>query len=309
MGCQWMSQVLTVWLMVCVVLLGTLSGTADGALTAVYMPTSCGVMTSVSPSVQLESATGLTYTNNMDCSVTFNVTSPHLILANIKRFELEPQYSGTCNDYVNLHDGADVSAGTLNSDVLCGSSLTNSTYVTSGQQLTVRFVTDSTAVYLGFNIIVTAVLVAPCQTDQFQCNNTNYCIDSTLVCDDYGQCGDDSDEASCTKTTSSTSTNWVPVIVGVSLGLLAMALLIAFVLYRRHRRNHWRRFTTDLVTGDKDVVDDLPDLDPPAYPVTHKYFRGVRGHPPAELPRMYGGGVMVEEGEEEEKKKKAGVET
>ena len=76
-----------------------------------------------------------------------------------QRFELEPQRSGSCADYVNLHDGGDLSSGTLNTDVMCGSSLTNTTYVTTGQQMTLHFVTDSSAVYLGFNIIFTAATV------------------------------------------------------------------------------------------------------------------------------------------------------
>lgn len=56
----------------------------DYCLFSVYLPTSCGADISVTSSVQLESGTGLTYTNNMDCNITFTVASPYLVLASIE---------------------------------------------------------------------------------------------------------------------------------------------------------------------------------------------------------------------------------
>ncbi|KAK7115172.1 low-density lipoprotein receptor-related protein 12-like [Littorina saxatilis] len=246
---------------------------ATGALTAVYLPTSCGADISVTSSVQLESGTGLTYTNNMDCNITFTVASPYLVLASIERFELEPQRSGTCIDYVNLHDGADVSSSTLNTDVMCGSSLTNTSYITTGQQMTLHFVTDSSAVYLGFNIIFTVASLSPCAGGQYTCNNT-YCTPSSVTCDSYDQCGDNSDEDNCTSIASSSSTNWTPLIVGLTLGLLVCLLVAAFAVYRRHRLKRYKKFQHEHIDRE-----DIPDPDP-SYPVTHKYFRGIRGQHP-----------------------------
>ncbi|PVD35111.1 hypothetical protein C0Q70_06392 [Pomacea canaliculata] len=73
----------------------------------------------------------------------------------LQRFEFEPKIAGVCHDYVNLHDGNNTSSGILNSEPLCGHASINSVYVSSGQRLTIHFVTDASAVYLGFNIIFT----------------------------------------------------------------------------------------------------------------------------------------------------------
>ena len=65
--------------------------------------------------------------------------------------------SGVCPDYVDLHDGQATTDPTLNTQgLMCGSSLVNTTYSSTGTYMTVHFVTDNTAVYLGFNIIFTA---------------------------------------------------------------------------------------------------------------------------------------------------------
>lgn len=46
--------------------------------------------------------------------------------------------------------------------------------------------------YLGFS-----ARIAPCATDYFSCSN-GLCIDKSLRCDSFNQCGDESDETACT---------------------------------------------------------------------------------------------------------------
>jgi hypothetical protein len=46
-------------------------------------------------------------------------------------------------------------------------------------------------------LILWIITSAPCSSGQFACSNS-LCISSSLECDNYNQCGDDSDEASCT---------------------------------------------------------------------------------------------------------------
>lgn len=280
--------------------------TVSGTLTAYYLSSPCGTKLSLgrdSPlSFQLESDTGLVYANNLDCTVAISAPTGNVVLATIKRFELEPSRSGTCRDYVNLHDGDSVGSATLNSDVMCGSAFLGTTYVSAGGAMTLHFVTDSTAVYLGFNIIFTAATSGgTCGDQQTRCNNS-YCVPSQYSCDNYDQCGDSSDESQCASTPASAPTSSTPLIVGLTLGgLLLLLLLLAYVIYRRHRSTRWKKFQNEHIERD-----DLPDLDP-TYPVTRRYFRGIRGHPdvdtdPGEKPSYDAvtdrGGKMTSSGEQ-----------
>ena len=99
-------------------------------------------------------------------------------------------------------------------------------------------------------------------------------------------------------TTTSSGTNLIPLIVGLSLGLAVVLLVVAYLVYRHHRRNKWKAFANEHI--DK---DDLPDPDP-SYPVTHMYFRGIRGHPNLTHNDEAEAKKVFSEDEEEEKEKK-----
>ena len=63
---------------------------------------------------------------------------------------------GSCVDYVNIHDGADTSATTLNTSPLCGTAAA-SNYTSTGNEMTVYFKSDSTGQSLGFDFIFVAI--------------------------------------------------------------------------------------------------------------------------------------------------------
>lgn len=73
-----------------------------------------------------------------------------------RRFEFESQNSGgACVDYVNFYDGTYTSGSLINTNRYCGS--TTPTNITStGTTLTVEMITDNSAIYRGFDLLLSA---------------------------------------------------------------------------------------------------------------------------------------------------------
>lgn len=117
-----------------------------------YLTTQCNGGRTVTESYRLESSTAIVYNNNVGC--TFTVTSPsgRKILVLFRQFELENKDNGNCLDFVNFHDGVDTSAPVLNSEPLCSNSPPDNV-TSSSHVLTLHFVTDSSAVYRGFELL------------------------------------------------------------------------------------------------------------------------------------------------------------
>ena len=71
-------------------------------------------------------------------------------------FNLENLVSGSCVDYVNVHDGADTNSATLNSSPLCGQS-SSANYTSTGNEMTIYFHSDATGQSLGFDFTLVAI--------------------------------------------------------------------------------------------------------------------------------------------------------
>ena len=108
---------------------------------------------------RLETSTALTYDSLMDCYTSVSVQSGKQIIIFFWRFEVEDELSGSCVDYLNVHDGSSTSATTINEDPLCGTYSTVdgiSNMTSSSNAVTLYFASDNTAVYRGFEIIYVA---------------------------------------------------------------------------------------------------------------------------------------------------------
>ncbi|XP_070824515.1 suppressor of tumorigenicity 14 protein homolog [Chaetodon trifascialis] len=95
-------------------------------------------------------------------------------------------YSDQCpNDYVDI-----------NGQRLCGSKPESTVVTSRSNVMTVKFNSDSSYVDQGFTAEYEAfVPTNPCP-GRFQCSN-NLCINKTLQCDGWNDCGDGSDEDNC----------------------------------------------------------------------------------------------------------------
>ncbi|OWF37934.1 uncharacterized protein LOC110466852 [Mizuhopecten yessoensis] len=233
-----------------------------------YMSASCTTLgVTVTKSRMLESSSALDYRDDMNCVYTATVSnSRYNILAVFSRFDLEAKSSGSCLDYVNVYDGNSVSAPVLNTEPLCGSTIP-SNLVSTGSQLTIEFVTDSSAVLLGFGIIFTEVYNGSCASTEYGCSN-GYCVNSDLRCNNYKECGDGSDEDSCTtEELYGAGSDNTALIAGLTIGLLALVVLVAIVVFFIYRQYRWRLFL-------KDPIPEMKKWNTSNnYPVTQKYYK------------------------------------
>ena len=74
-------------------------------------------------------------------------------------FDLEQMINGVCVDFINIHDGGNIGAATLNPSPLCDDlpNLPNRTYLSTGNEITIYFSADDSGEGKGFEFIMTPV--------------------------------------------------------------------------------------------------------------------------------------------------------
>uniref|UniRef100_A0A3Q3K6S5 Suppression of tumorigenicity 14b n=1 Tax=Monopterus albus TaxID=43700 RepID=A0A3Q3K6S5_MONAL len=118
----------------------------------------------------------------------------HRVLLNFHTLILEDNCQ---QDFIKIYD----SLAPIEHDIttrcgLCGSKLDSTVLTAQSNMMTIRFVSDSSYVDQGFTANYEAfVPTNPCP-GRFQCAN-NLCVDRTLQCDGWEDCGDGSDEVNC----------------------------------------------------------------------------------------------------------------
>ena len=66
------------------------------------------------------------------------------------------------------------------------------------------------------------------------------------------------------------------VAVIVSVVVVIIAIIVGIAIYKIRDRSRWKQFVNSHIDYDDD--DGIVET-PPSYPITHKYYKGVRGHP------------------------------
>ena len=64
------------------------------------------------------------------------------------------------------------------------------------------------------------------------------------------------------------------VVMITCVSLLVVGSVVGLLVYRHHMRNKWRKFVNSRMDDDDEIIAPAP-----SYPITHKYYKGVRGHP------------------------------
>ncbi|XP_038579389.1 suppressor of tumorigenicity 14 protein homolog isoform X2 [Micropterus salmoides] len=126
------------------------------------------------------------YPPQTTCVWNIEATQDKFVKVQFYKFFLG-KYSSQCrNDYVDV-----------NGQRLCGSKQERTVVTSQSNMMTITFNSDSSYVDQGFTAEYQAfVPTNPCP-GRFQCTN-NLCINKTLQCDGWNDCGDGSDENNCT---------------------------------------------------------------------------------------------------------------
>uniref|UniRef100_A0A8C7L144 Transmembrane serine protease 15 n=1 Tax=Oncorhynchus kisutch TaxID=8019 RepID=A0A8C7L144_ONCKI len=138
------------------------------------------------------------YGNKASCLWTLHAREGWNILLHFLDFDVESTY-----DMVEVRDGAGPQSELLG--VFTGTDATFPDVISTANQITVLFFTDSTGYGRGFRANFTSGLALgmpkPCVTGQYRCQSGE-CISNVSVCNGQPDCADSSDEADCVDSTS-----------------------------------------------------------------------------------------------------------
>lgn len=135
------------------------------------------------------------YGKYLNCSWTIKAPQGQFVEMVAKNFSVYQGFGSSCyGDYVELYDGDSVSSRSMGR--YCGNTFNPVT--STGNSLTLKFVTDGYTQYQGFKLFYnfTNQIIRSCPGNKFRCDN-GYCLASTYKCDQDDDCGDDSDEMNC----------------------------------------------------------------------------------------------------------------
>ncbi|XP_029526216.2 enteropeptidase isoform X1 [Oncorhynchus nerka] len=143
------------------------------------------------------------YGNKASCLWTLHAREGWNILLHFLDFDVESTY-----DMVEVRDGAGPQSELLG--VFTGTDATFPDVISTANQITVIFFSDSTGYGRGFRANFTSGLALgmpkPCVTGQYRCQSGE-CISNARVCNGQPDCADSSDEADCVHQVSVDSTS------------------------------------------------------------------------------------------------------
>ncbi|XP_070574873.1 uncharacterized protein [Ptychodera flava] len=143
------------------------------------------------------SQSGAQYTANQDCIVTLKSTvESNRVLVTFSILDVDENEDGTCDDSISIYDGDDDTGTVLTADGgLCGKlSNADDVYTSTGDSITIKFVTGATNLGGGFTLAATSFHTGTCDdTTELTCDNGN-CISINLKDNLRDNCGDESDE-------------------------------------------------------------------------------------------------------------------
>uniref|UniRef100_A0A8C2CFA7 Suppression of tumorigenicity 14a n=1 Tax=Cyprinus carpio TaxID=7962 RepID=A0A8C2CFA7_CYPCA len=117
----------------------------------------------------------------------------HVLKLSFDTFNLEENCS---NDFVRVYDSLVAVDKHLMEDTLCGQQPANTMVTVNSNKMTVVFKSDSSQVDRGFNATYEVFEPTDPCPDKFQCDNKR-CVNPSLRCDGWNDCGDSTDERNC----------------------------------------------------------------------------------------------------------------
>ena len=116
------------------------------------------------------------YPNNSNSILTIHAPGATGIVLTIEEFDIEPGSGSTCNyDYVCFHDGSSTSAPKINNTNYCNTTGNPGTITSTGEYITIRFVSDVYLQHSGFRIVFHCLGMPTAPNANFAANITNSC--------------------------------------------------------------------------------------------------------------------------------------
>ncbi|XP_045173816.1 low-density lipoprotein receptor-related protein 12-like [Mercenaria mercenaria] len=203
------------------------------ALYTYYMDDTCNGTVDISDtnSIMLYLTKSSTYKPNMHCSLLISTTKYDQFMLYFKNIDIASKQSGCTQDWLEVHDGNSLKSPFVAgiSGRLCGSYISDTVRVSTGNNILLFFVSGSLYEEKGFDMVITQYHTGSCGAKEHSCRNGR-CISDSLVCNGYNPCGDNSDCA-----TSPNTEQIVVVIVSIFGSLLALLAIsvLGYCIVRR----------------------------------------------------------------------------
>ncbi|XP_062614918.1 low-density lipoprotein receptor-related protein 2-like [Saccostrea cucullata] len=169
------------------------------------------------------------------------IGQPAQVYAHFRSIGLPQPVSGNCTSArIDVYDGLRNKKRISDGEGLCGTALSKSDFSTESDNfMPIEFTTDSTSQQGNFEITLTSFHTGDCISGEFRCRNGR-CVDTTVQCDGYQNCGDNSDNDSelCDIVTA-LATGAIVAIVLSAIFLVIFVPICCIVLIGRRRRSNY----------------------------------------------------------------------
>lgn len=174
-------------------------------------------------------------------SKSSGVGAPAQVYAHFRSINLQQPLSGNCTAArLDVFDGLRNKKRISGSEGLCGTSLKTVDYTTDQDNfMPIEFTTDGSNQVGSFEITLTNFHTGECLAGEFRCSNDR-CVDSTVQCDGYQNCGDNSDNVSelCSVIAGLAAGAIVAIVLSAIFFVIFLPICIIVVMGRRRRNRY-----------------------------------------------------------------------
>ncbi|XP_071957479.1 low-density lipoprotein receptor-related protein 3-like [Antedon mediterranea] len=210
-----------------------------------YLTTNCNNTITAQKGGIIEPESRLFYSNNVDCISSLKAPEGSQLLLQFYRFSLEDYVNNQCADKLVVYDGLAPNSSRRLTEELCGR-IRPENVESTGESVTIEFVSDEDGQSTGFGIFYTIFRDAPCSEDEFECDNGK-CIAASLKCDTYDMCGDNSDEANCDEPAVDDRGLSTAVIFAILVGSICFVIAVIYIVYTVKEKQRQKKLTEQIL--------------------------------------------------------------
>ncbi|KAL8618048.1 hypothetical protein ACOMHN_044618 [Nucella lapillus] len=186
------------------------------------------------------------YRPRLSCSFGVRAPTAHRLTMVVQWLDIAEGRFHVCSDYLSVWNG-DFNNKTGYVEGMDGKTcgkVTPPSVTSQGRSLLLHFDSNTIEDGAGFSVVFTAFHQGNCRRDEFSCDNGR-CIDIRLKCDDYDNCGDNSDD--CILSVGG-------VVVAVIVTTIVFLLIIGIAVLYCHRDKLKLRKKCPIIGANPDGV-------------------------------------------------------